>query len=69
MQSPYSIRGSIHWLFYFILFLITVVWMPIKFRPSSFLTFPVKRVAVCKSVFSSDSTLQRGMASVFFTLT
>lgn len=49
--------------------LITVVWMTIKFRPSSFLTFPVKRAAVCKSVFRSDSTLQRGMASVFFTLT
>lgn len=54
--------------FVFFLFLITVVGMPRKFRPS-FPTFPVEWAPVCKSVFTSDSTLQRGIASVFFTLT
>lgn len=66
---PIQFEGLYIGFFYIIVFLITVVGMPIKFRPSSFLTFPVKWAAVCKSIFNSDSTLQRGIALVFFTLT
>lgn len=66
---PIQFEGLYIGSFYIILFLIPVVGMPIKFRPSSFLTFPVKWAAVCKSIFNSDSTLQRGIASLFFTLT